>query len=66
MTTIKELIQYLQQFDPEKKVWVVYDSCDLFEPEFRPIDPDYMKEHTLLSKDDRNRVSFGDLLMEVG
>ena len=65
MTTIKELIDYLSQFDPEKKVWVLYDQSTLYEASFRPTCPEYM-ESLLLDDKDVAKVSFGDLLMEVG
>lgn len=64
--TIRELINQLKKFDPEKKVWVLYDDFDLYEASFGPTDPDYLREHTLMEHDDIQRVSFGDLLMEVG
>ena len=64
--TIKELIDYLSQFDPEKKVWVIYDSGDLFEPCFQPTSRNYIKNHTMLDREDREQVATGDLLMEVG
>ena len=34
---VKELIQLLRQFDPERNVWVIYDSFEAFPASFAPM-----------------------------
>lgn len=58
--TVRELCEYLKQFDPEREIWVTYDNIAAFEPEFKPADDrQVMMYHS-------DGVHPGDLIMEVG
>ena len=58
--TVRELSEYLKQFDPEREIWVIYDGYAAFEPDFRPATGD---QATTWHGDG---VHPGDLIMEVG
>ena len=30
--TVRELIEHLQTLDQDKGIWILYDSCDYYEP----------------------------------
>lgn len=57
---IRELVEYLRQFDPEKEVWVIYESWVAYPAEFTPADAD------AATKFNSDGVHQGDLIMEVG
>ena len=58
--TVRELIEHLQTLDPERNVWVIYDSFMTYEPDFSAT----ITEEEAMYLD--SRVSEGDYKMEVG
>lgn len=61
--TVKQLIDYLSQFDPDANVWVIYDCFYLFPPKFEPYDP---KKEGLVTKEQMDYIRPGDLIDWVG
>ena len=57
---VKEFIEYLQTLDPDKDIYVVYDSFLVFDPEVSIADEDW-------ELDDKTfKYRKGDYLIEVG
>lgn len=60
--TIKELIEHLQDLDPDRNVWVIYDTFFAYKPDFS----ETMDEADCLCIDNRRDLKKGDYKMEVG
>lgn len=58
--TVRELSEYLKQFDPDREVWVIYDTIAAYPADFMPAtDAQATAYHS-------EGVHPGDLIMEVG
>jgi hypothetical protein len=62
--TVRELIEHLQTLDPERNVWVIYDTYMVYEPDFSEI---VTKMDALyFSQKCTAQMQKGDYKMEVG
>ena len=57
---VRELCEYLKQFDPEREIWVTYDGIAAYEPDFKPA------TGAQATAWHGEGVHPGDLIMEVG
>ncbi len=59
--TVQELIDQLKCLDPNRNVWIIYDSFANFEPDFFAI-----ADEQLAGRRGSWDVKTGDYIMEVG
>ena len=60
---VKDYIEQLQQLDPERDIWVIYDSFSAFTPEVEVVSED-TGAFEYINK--RNGVHIGDYAIVVG
>ena len=58
---VRELIEHLKTLDPERNVWVVYDSFVFYQPDFSDVASGVDEQVGR-----RAGVQKGDYIMEVG
>ena len=59
--TVQELIGQLKRLDPDKNIWIIYDSFIEYEPDFLSV-----ADEKLASRNRIWGVKPGDYIQEVG
>lgn len=61
---VRELIEHLQALDPERNVWVIYDTYMAYEPDFSEIITEV--DALYFNRKGTVQMQKGDHKMEVG
>ena len=62
--TVRELIEQLQTLDPERNVWIIYDTFMAYEPNFSETITEV--DAMYFSRNCTAQMQKGDYKMEVG